>query len=181
MSSAFVIIFVMAFPAVMFEPVGTSTYRVSFRGVRFRCVGLAQKISARCKSASNTGSYVFPFYLFLFLFSFLHSHICTFFHSLSAFPQICKWAVKSHINRTWHPFYHYLFQRTPCYLYLYFSRECFYSLLEHETWFRWVFLSRDSQKLCSWQHKLRNQKQLRPRNSFLTFQPQKANPCSQTF
>ena len=50
----------MSFPACTCEPVGTQHYfEFPFRGVGFRCVGLAQRISARCKSASNTGSNVF--------------------------------------------------------------------------------------------------------------------------
>ena len=49
----------------------TALFRVSLRGVGLRCVGLAQNISARCKRASNTGSYVFSFFLFVFSLSFL--------------------------------------------------------------------------------------------------------------
>ena len=40
----------------------TLLFRVSLLGVGLRCVGLAQKISARCKRASNTGSYLFSFF-----------------------------------------------------------------------------------------------------------------------
>ena len=53
----------------------TAIFRVSLRGLGFRYVDLAQKISARSKRASDTGSYV--------LFNFL-----------SAFPKIWKWKVK---------------------------------------------------------------------------------------
>ena len=52
---------VMAFPSCTCEPVDTQ-HSFEFHWVAWhRCVGLAQKISARCKSASNTGSYVFSF------------------------------------------------------------------------------------------------------------------------
>ena len=44
----------------------TAIFRVSSRGLGFRCVDLAQKISARSKRASDTGSYV----LFNFLSAF---------------------------------------------------------------------------------------------------------------
>ena len=57
----------------------TTIFRVSFRGLGFRCVDLAQKISARSKRASNTGSYVFTSFFICILFSFLHYHLCMFF------------------------------------------------------------------------------------------------------
>ena len=52
----------------------------------FGCVGLAPEISARCKRASNTGSYVFSFFFLCILISFMYYHICMFFDSLRAFP-----------------------------------------------------------------------------------------------
>ena len=42
-------------------------FPVSLCCVGFRCIGLAQKISARCKRPNNTGSYVF-FFFFIFVF-----------------------------------------------------------------------------------------------------------------
>ena len=46
-------------------------FRVLLRGVGFRCVSLAQNISARCKRASNTGSYVFSFFFICIFIVFL--------------------------------------------------------------------------------------------------------------
>ena len=69
----------------------TALFRVSLLGVGLRCVGLAQKISARCKRASNTGSYLFSFF---FICIFIHllalSYMYVFFYALSAFPRIRK-------------------------------------------------------------------------------------------
>ena len=50
-------------------------FRVSLGGVWLRCVGLAQKISARC----NTGSYVFSFlFICIFILFLALSHIYVF-------------------------------------------------------------------------------------------------------
>ena len=58
----------------------TALFRVSLRGVGLRYVGLAQKISARCKRASNTGSYGFSFSLIcIFILSLALSHMYVFF------------------------------------------------------------------------------------------------------
>ena len=57
----------------------TALFRVSLSGVGLRCVGLAQKISARC----NTGSYVcFFFFICIFILCLALSHIYVFL-----FPQ----------------------------------------------------------------------------------------------
>ena len=64
----------------------TALFRVSLSGVGLRCVGLAQKISARC----NTGSYVFSFLFFCISILFLALSRIYVFHSLTAFPQIWK-------------------------------------------------------------------------------------------
>ena len=95
-------------------------FRVSLRGIGLRCVGLAQKISARC----NTGSYVFFFLLICIFILFLAlSHMYVFFYSLSTFPQIWKKPIKANIDQNWNPFYpHYLFQRTPV-IYNFTSQE----------------------------------------------------------
>ena len=64
----------------------TGLFRVSLGGVGLRCVGLAQKISARC----NTGSYVCSFFficIFFLCLALSHIYIS---YSLSAFPQIWK-------------------------------------------------------------------------------------------
>ena len=53
----------------------TALFRVSLGGVGLRCVGLAQKISARC----NTGSYVcFFFFICIFILCLALSHIYVF-------------------------------------------------------------------------------------------------------
>ena len=75
---------VMSFPACTCEPVGTQHYfEFPFRGVGFRCVGLAQRISARCKSASNTGSNVFS-QIFICIFILFLAWSYMYF---SPFPQ----------------------------------------------------------------------------------------------
>ena len=55
----------------------TALFRVSLRGVRHKCVGLAQKISARC----NTGFYVFSFFficIFILLLALSHMYVFLF-------------------------------------------------------------------------------------------------------
>ena len=55
----------------------TALFRVSLGRVGLRCVGLAQKISARC----NTGSYVFSFFficIFILFLALLHIYIFSF-------------------------------------------------------------------------------------------------------
>ena len=55
----------------------TALFRVSLGSVGLRCVGLAQKISARC----NTGSYVFSFFficIFILFLASLHIYIFLF-------------------------------------------------------------------------------------------------------
>ena len=57
----------------------TGLFRVSLAGVGLMCVGLVQKISARC----NTGSYVFSFFFIcIFILLLALSHIYVFL-----FPQ----------------------------------------------------------------------------------------------
>ena len=60
--------------------------RVSLRGVGLRCVGLAQKISAQRKRASNTGSHIFSFFFICTFILFLASSYMYVF----VFPQIWK-------------------------------------------------------------------------------------------
>ena len=94
-------------------------FRVSLGGVLLRCVGLAQKISARC----NTGSYVFSFlFICIFILFLALSHIYAFL-----FPQRVPTDLevdyeKSILTRTEILFYHYLFQRTPV-IYNFISQE----------------------------------------------------------
>ena len=70
----------MAFPACTCELVHIQdSFRVSLAGVGLMCVGLVQKISARC----NTGSYVFSFFFIcIFILLLALSHIYVFL-----FPQ----------------------------------------------------------------------------------------------
>ena len=79
---------VMAFPACTCEQVliqHSFEFLCVVSGIK--CVGLAQKISARC----NTGFYVFSFsFICIFILLLALSHMYVFFHSLSAFPQIWK-------------------------------------------------------------------------------------------
>ena len=65
----------------------TALFRVSLHGVGLKCVGLAQKISARFKS----GSYVFSFFFICIFILFLAlSQRYVFLNFLNAFPQIWK-------------------------------------------------------------------------------------------
>ena len=105
-SSAFAIIFADCH-GLSCVHVRASSYRTLFRvslgGVGLRCVGLAEKISARC----NTGSYVFSFF-FIHSLPFIITHLCFFIPSdLEAGYE------KSILTRAEILFYHYLFQRTP--------------------------------------------------------------------
>ena len=55
----------------------TALFRVSLRGVGHKCVGLAQKISAR----RNTGFYVFSFFFIcIFILLLALSHMYVFFN-----------------------------------------------------------------------------------------------------
>ena len=93
----------------------TALFRVSLRGVRLRCVGLAQKISVRCKRASNTGSCGFSFSLIcIFILSLALSYMYVFFLILSAPTSDLESRLwKVNIDQKWNLFHHYLFQRTP--------------------------------------------------------------------
>ena len=88
----------------------TAFFRVSLRGVGLRCVGLAQKISARC----NTGSYVFSFFfIWIFILLLALSHIYVFLFPQRVPSDLEVGHEKSILTRTEILFYHYLFQRTP--------------------------------------------------------------------
>ena len=88
----------------------TALFRVSLHGVELKCVGLAQKISARFKS----GSYVSPFSLFAFLFSFLHYQKGMFFLISSTRSHRFESRLwKVNMDQNWNLFYHYFFQRIP--------------------------------------------------------------------
>ena len=102
---------VMAFPACTCEPVRTQHSSNFFsRGVGLRCVGLAQKISARC----NTGSYVFSFFFIcIFILLLALSHIYVFLFPQHVPSDLEVGHEKSILTRTEILFYHYLFQRTP--------------------------------------------------------------------
>ena len=88
----------------------TGLFRVSLGGVGLRCVGLAQKISARC----NTGSYVFSFFFIcIFILLLALSHIYVFLFPQHVPSDLEVGHEKSILTRTEILFYHYLFQRTP--------------------------------------------------------------------
>ena len=109
---------VMAIPACTCEQVHIQHFRVSLRGVRHKCVGLAQKISARC----NTSFYFFPFSFFVFLFSSLQYHMYVFFIPSARSLRFGSRLWKVNIDQNWNLFYHYLFQRTPV-IYNFISQE----------------------------------------------------------
>ena len=111
----------------------TALFRVSKRVVGLRCVGLAQKMSARC----NTGSYVFSFFFICFLFSSLHYYVCMFF----SFPQRAPSDLevgygKSILSRT-ETLFITIYFKEPLLFITYFSRErvfiCYLFPLEYET------------------------------------------------
>ena len=88
----------------------TALFQVSLGGVGLRCVGLAQKISARC----NTGSYVFSFFFIcIFILLLALSHIYVFLFPQHVPSDLEVGHEKSILTRTEILFYHYLFQRTP--------------------------------------------------------------------
>ena len=88
------------FPRARSSQLIQALFRVSLRGVGFRCVGLAQKMFALCQSASNTGFTTFSLFVF-FSLSCIITHE-RFFYFLSAFPQIWKQAIKIHLKRCLH-------------------------------------------------------------------------------
>ena len=97
----------------------TALFRVCLRGVGLRCVGLAQKISARC----NTGSYVFSFFfIWIFILLLALSHIYVFLFPQRVPSDLEVGHEKSILTRTEILFYHYLFQRTPV-IYNFISQE----------------------------------------------------------
>ena len=97
----------------------TALFQVSLGGVGLRCVGLAQKISARC----NTGSYVFPFFfIYIFILFLALSHIYVFLFPQRVPSDLEVGHEKSILTRTEILFYHYLFQRTPV-IYNFISQE----------------------------------------------------------
>ena len=86
----------------------TALYRVSLRGVGPRCVGLAQKISARC----NTGSYFFSFFFICIFILFLAlSHLHFFLIHSARSLRFGRRLWKVNTDQNWNLFYHYFFQR----------------------------------------------------------------------
>ena len=97
----------------------TALFRVSLRGVGHKCVGLAQKISARC----NTGFYVFSFFFIcIFILLLALSHMYVFFNPSARSLRFGSRLWKVNIDQNWNLFYHYLFQRTPV-IYKFISQE----------------------------------------------------------
>ena len=88
------------FPRARSSQLIQALFRVSLRGVGFRCVGLAQKMFARCQSASNTGFTTFSLFVFFSLSCIITHERFFYFHS--AFPQIWKQAIKIHLKRCLH-------------------------------------------------------------------------------
>ena len=120
-SSAFAIIFTDCYGLSCMRVWASSyptLFQVSLGGVRLRCVGLAQKISAHC----NTGFYVSPFSLFVFLFSSLHYHSYVFLFPQHVPSDLEVGYEKSILTRTETLLFHYLFQRTPV-IYNFISQE----------------------------------------------------------
>ena len=104
---AFAIIFMACH--VMAFPTWTCELHCVVSGQRFRCVGLVQKISARCKKANNTVPCVFSFFF-----------ICAFILSIDQNSNIL---------------YHYLFPRTLLFITLFLKRMFFYLLfITNRTW-----------------------------------------------
>ena len=97
----------------------TALFQISLRGVGLKCVGLAQKISARC----NTSSYVFSFsFIWIFILLLALSHIYVFLFPQCVPSDLEVGREKSILTRTEILFYHYLFQRTPV-IYNFISQE----------------------------------------------------------
>ena len=97
----------------------TALFRVSLSGVGLRCVGLAQKISARC----NTASYVFSFFFICIFILFLAlSHMYVYFAPSVRSLRFGSRLWNVNIEQNWNLFYHYLFQRTPV-IYNFISQE----------------------------------------------------------
>ena len=77
-------------------------------GVGLRCVGLAQKISARC----NTGSYVVSFFFICIFILFLAlSNLHVFLIPSARSLRFGRRLWKVSIDQNWNLFYHYFFQR----------------------------------------------------------------------
>ena len=97
----------------------TGLFRVSLAGVGLMCVGLVQKISARC----NTGSYVFSFFFIcIFILLLALSHIYVFLFPQRVPSDLEVGYEKSILTRTETLLFHYLFQRTPV-IYNFISQE----------------------------------------------------------
>ena len=155
----------------------TALFRVSLRGVGLRYVGLAQKISARCKRASNRGSYGFLWFFFFlnlhfYSLSCIITHVCFFLIISAPTSDLESRLWKVNIDQKWNLFHHYLFQRTPV----------IYDVISQENVFLFAINFHLNMKLgpdkcfcfvtlknCLRQYQLRSQEQLRPRNSLLAF------------
>ena len=78
----------------------TALFRVSLGGVRLKCVGLAQKISARF----NMGSYVFSFFFICILILFLVLSHINFFIPSARSLRFGSRLWKVNIDQNWNPF-----------------------------------------------------------------------------
>ena len=112
----------------------TALFQVSLSGVGLKCVGLAQKISARC----NTGFYVFSFFFIcIFILLLALSHMYVFFIPSARSLRFGSRLWKVNIDQNWNPFLSLFVSENPRHLWLYFSRKCVFICylfpLEHET------------------------------------------------
>ena len=91
----------------------TGLFRVSLGGVGLRCVGLAQKISAR----GNTGSYVFSFF-FICIFILFRAllRIYVFFIPSARSLRFESRLWKLDIDQNWNPFLSLFVSENPRYL-----------------------------------------------------------------
>ena len=104
----------------------TALFRVSLRGVGLRCVGLAQKISARC----NTGSYVFSFFfIWIFILLLALSHIYVFLFPQRVPSDLEVGYEKSILTRTETFSITICFKEPLLFITLFLKRACFYLLL----------------------------------------------------
>ena len=101
----------------------TGLFRVSLAGVGLMCVGLVQKISARC----NTGSYVFSFFFIcIFILLLALSHIYVFLFPQRVPSDLEVGYEKSILTRTETFSITICFKEPLLFITLFLKRICFY-------------------------------------------------------
>ena len=103
----------------------TVLFRVSLRGVGHKCVGLAQKISARC----NSDFYVFSFFFIcIFILLLALSHMYVFFNPSARSLRFGSrlWLEKSILTRTETFSITICFKEPLLFISLFLKRICFY-------------------------------------------------------